>query len=495
MQLQHKSFLRCSDKRRQTVEFANPVYRDLRIRVRERSSAVPLIEFPVRVQVNDVHDMFRWINLEGECGESVAAKYATRNWTYWPESEHADADVVFVHGYNVHPDEAWDWSQAVFKRLWWVGMDAGFTAVLWRGNETQIWVPGENAYATKNYHQNVLNAFRTAAGFAREVNVIPSQRKYIIAHSLGNMLVSAARQFHGLAYDCYMMLNAAVPIEAYDAENGVTVESKSCMTPSEWRDYPDIVKSAHWFELFDDADARHALTWKGIFKDVDKTVNFYSSRDEVVANGNGEDKSKFDRMYAWYNQERLKGSRWVDLIPEAGWAFGGNYLVEVFDGWDAGNRPQYHYRPYNPSEAAAIPQVDLKVRPLFRDFTKTAIYGTDGSSYVQSNDLFRWRVLSHGIPAESFAAGANPVPCWNETAATNNTSVVDSRNVNMAKQCGRSTKDGDFLSDTGEDETGEEEVNWTHSYFIQRSLYDTNELYDWLKVIIDNEKKEKGNGE
>ena len=34
-------------------------------------------------------------------------------------------------------------------------------------------------------------------------------------------------------------------------------------------------------------DERSGLTWKGLFMDVDNTVNFYSTRDEVVANGDG----------------------------------------------------------------------------------------------------------------------------------------------------------------------------------------------------------------
>ena len=29
----------------------------------------------------------------------------------------------------------------------------------------------------------------------------------------------------------------------------------------------------------------HGNSWKGLFRDVDNTVNFYSTRDEVVANG------------------------------------------------------------------------------------------------------------------------------------------------------------------------------------------------------------------
>ena len=38
------------------------------------------------------------------------------------------------------------------------------------------------------------------------------------------------------------------------------------------------------------------------FRDVDNTVNFYSTRDEVVANGDGSWKWPLTRKFAWYNQ-------------------------------------------------------------------------------------------------------------------------------------------------------------------------------------------------
>ena len=49
-------------------------------------------------------------------------------------------------------------------------------------------------------------------------------------------------------------------------------------------------------------DERSRLTWKGLFRDVDNTVNFYSTRDEVVANGDGSWKWPLTRKFAWYNQ-------------------------------------------------------------------------------------------------------------------------------------------------------------------------------------------------
>ena len=372
-------------------------------------------------------------------------------------------------------------------------MDAGFTAVLWRGNESQWWIPKiplvseSNGYSTKNYHQNVLNAFRTAGAFASDVNAkIPGARKYMIAHSLGNMLVSAARQFHGLQYNQYFMLNAAVPVEAYDPEGGVTDETKAAMTPAEWRPYPDRVRSSHWYELFLDTpwDARQGLTWKGLFKDVDNTINFYSSKDEVVANGDGGWKWPLKREFAWYNQERERGSYLVSFSPQAGWEFSDHYAIKVFVGVQNGVE-QYRYRKYEPEETALIADTNLMVRPFFRDFSDEQIYGDGGSAFLQANDMVRWYALSHGIPAESFAAGANPVPKWDKT-----------RNVDMAIVCNpKAQRTNEGGADPQEENSGSKKINWIHSYFIGNSLFDTKKLYEKLVEKINPCKLEEVDNE
>ena len=367
-------------------------------------------------------------------------------------------------------------------------MDPGFTAVLWRGNESQWWVPKvlfvteSNGYATRNYHQNVLNAFRTAGTFAAKINTqIPGARKYMIAHSLGNMLVSAARQFHGLQYDQYFMLNAAVPVEAYDSAGAVTEESKHAMTPSVWRPYPDRVRSSHWYELFlgTPGDARQGLTWKGLFKDVDNTVNFYSSQDEVVRNGNGNWKWPLTRKFAWYNQERARGSYLVSFSPQAGWEFSDHY-VKVDFVWLQNGVEQYRYRNYEPEETFSIADTNLMVRPFFKDFSDGRIYGEDGSAFLQANDIVRWYALSHGIPAESFAAGANPVPKWGAAFQGNVLKQARFikgllRNADMATNCVPK---------------GRKKLPWIHSYFIQNSLFDTQVLYEALVKQIGSTKSD-----
>ena len=473
------------------VEFAAVGWHVLRVEAVDVESGEVLFNSPVIVNALDVHRMYRWLNLESVCGANAGSKYDERLSVQWPDSEHADANVVFVHGYNVHPSEAWDWSQAMFKRLWWSGMDAGFTAVLWRGNESQLWISHKKCYATRDYHQNVLNAFRTAGIFATRVNAeIPGTTKYMIAHSLGNMLVSAARQFHGLQYEKYFMLNAAVPIEAYDPDGGVTTTSKNDMTPPEWRPYPDRVRATHWHELFLSLpnDARTNLTWKGLFKDVDRTINFYSSRDEVVANGGDKVAEILSRKFAWYNQEKYKGYYLVSFSPQAGWVFNGHYLKEVYGGV-LGGEPFYTYRRYTPEETVAITDENLRVHPFFKNFADESIYGDGGSELVCTNSYARWYALSHGIPVESFAVGANPVPKWGIPVQGNildrqNEAEDVIRNINMARNC---------VPGTDEDKANEseKELPWIHSYFIENSLFDTKILYEALVEQIGSTKPQK----
>ncbi len=168
-------------------------------------------------------------------------------------------------------------------------------------------------------------------------------------------------------------------------------------------------------------DERSGLTWKGLFMDVDNTVNFYSTRDEVVANGDGSWKWPLTRKFAWYS-------------------------------------------PY------------------------AELYGEGGSAFLQANPYVLWYALSHGIPAESFAAGANPVPKWGEPVQGNILKQVGFKqgvihNVDMASNCIPNKK-------------GVEVLPWIHSYFIENSLFDTAILYEALAVQIGSTKlNNPGKGE
>jgi hypothetical protein len=148
--------------------------------------------------------MIAWVNLRGVLGDSDGVP--TRlNTPDWPAVEHELGNVVFVHGYNMAEDaEVPLWAANVFKKLWWAGLDRGFVAVQWVGNEGQMYVPFVG-WVTPNYYGNVQNAFATAPVFKNTMDGIGGP-KWFLAHSLGNMLVSAA--IHDYNYDMAILFTS-----------------------------------------------------------------------------------------------------------------------------------------------------------------------------------------------------------------------------------------------------------------------------------------------
>ena len=227
------------------------------------------------------------------------------------------------------------------------------------------------------------------------------------------------------------------------------------------------------------------LTWKGLFRDVDNTVNFYSTRDEVVANGDGSWKWPLTRKFAWYNQEWARGAYLVSLSPLAGWKFSTYYSKTDVVGHLQGE-VVYGPRRYTPAETFEISDESLKAHPFFRGFRDAELYGEGGSAFLQANPYVLWYALSHGIPAESFAAGANPVPKWGAPVQGNIMDYQDYGrglicNVNMAMNCVPRTEVDDENGD-------EEELPWIHSYFIENSLFDTSVLFEAIVEQIGSTK-------
>ena len=90
-------------------------------------------------------------------------------------------------------------------------------------------------------------------------------RRIILAHSLGNMVVSSAIQDHGFRPDRFFMFNAAVPAEAFDATQWDTNALKNPFEFEDWFGYPAKSWASCWHSLFTTNDIRSKLTWKGRF--------------------------------------------------------------------------------------------------------------------------------------------------------------------------------------------------------------------------------------
>ena len=191
------------------------------------------------------------------------------------EPDTIDKNFVFLHGYNVNPDQARGWSADIYKRMYWSGSHAKFWAVTWEAANSQV----ANA-VTINLQTNIINAFNTAPQLSNFLNSL-SGTNVVAAHSLGNMLVlSTLNDYGNQSLNTYFMIDAAVAIEAIDSGASLNPD----MYPSAWTNYQNRLWASKWFNLWPTNDARSTLTWSGRLANLQNAsvYNFYSSGEEVL---------------------------------------------------------------------------------------------------------------------------------------------------------------------------------------------------------------------
>ncbi len=401
------------------------------IRLELHRAGKPVLKLFFGLSVSPVVEMFRFKNLLASAGGPSLPGDRLAEPSNYPDDLGSDKNFVFLHGYNVTMDESRGWQSEMFKRLFWSGSRARFHGVSWYGYQTKLF----DSF-TPDYHVNVENAFQTSgdlAAFLAQVSATGGTT--VAAHSLGNMVVSAALQDWNPPIENYFMLDAAVALEAYDAG-----ETRSRSSPNhnmvqwEWDTpagaYKESLRASEWYTLFPDGDHRRSLTWRGRFDRVPlaNVWNYYSSGEEVLAMHpqrssssviwnqskslyfgivTSEEVEVETARFAWVLQEKNKG-RGVTLLGQAdpirlgssdigGWEFNdADYFVQIDD---------HDIRRMRPAEANAIDPMRLRTKPFFRMGRELELYGSDGSEYAR---IHRDRLLGEMIPARSLPAGANP---------------------------------------------------------------------------------------
>ena len=260
----------------------------------------------------------------------------------------------------------------------------------------------------------------------------------VLAHSLGNMVVSEAICSYGFKPDNTILLNAAIPAEAFDASLQDAEANKTTLVPQDWRDYDSRTYASRWNELFSPTEPQSKMKWAGLFENIAKQspktrfYNFYSSDDEVFElRDNIEDgflppqyrgtlhwelegwapwdllkslvpETTFSR-YAWQKQEFLKGTHAIFGTADGGWAFD---LKKVHD--DLNNQDRWVLR-YTPEEANsmltnATSRLTLKHTPVFS--ATPSMLSPNAGLEKQRNE--RYEILAYRIPALSPAMGSIP---------------------------------------------------------------------------------------
>ena len=366
----------------------------------------PLFEMKLPLSISPVEDMFRWIDERWVCGDTNCVPTRVGEPSNYPDSECDNKHYIFVHGYAVSVQSARGWAAEMFKRLRQSGSNSRFTAVDWRGDDTRgaVGVPGLTDEAP-NYYINVEHAFATASRFVDDCAAL-NGRKIILAHSLGNMLVSSAAKDHGLVYDKYYMLNAAVPMEAYD-NNAFS----PAMIDHDWRGVTNAVYSANWNLLFNDEDGRSKFSWKDRFSGIANTVNCFSQSEDTLGNvaENHWLSGKLYRGNFWAMQEVLKGTKYAEHAPEdwqmnseGGWGYNDYYATNRnYVTWP-NRRMTDRFR----NRITKLSRDDIVVHPVFKPFLENWLFTTNDIPQERISPICP-RILADAIPATSLAAGAN----------------------------------------------------------------------------------------
>ena len=380
----------------------------------------PLISVSLKCDVREVGDMICTLNLCGKSGTFAQCKIDDSDF------QMGDKTVVYLHGFKVSEDYAAGWNEDAFKRLYQSGSNAKFVGVAWPGIEVGSSEPG------LYYHRCAYRAFQKAKEFAELYKKHFADKKTVLmAHSLGNILVSSAIQdYEGVNPNCYFILNGAVPSEAYDESRynpmgkveQYLINFRWRKTEGEDSGYPLVSYCSEWHRLYENdktnsGKSRAELTWKGRFKDVcqrsKKVINYSSPGDEVFEISTDENFSQITgnrptihsydaSQFCWQKQEVYKGVSawdWMKDSDEGGWGFNPKEGCSLRDA-DVNEEK----RAYTKDNMKLIGEDELKNRlkekPAFNVNPKAVF---QGSAIVAKDE--QDRLLSCAIPAVSLAMG------------------------------------------------------------------------------------------
>jgi hypothetical protein len=408
----------------------------LQIRRKDDNSLVASSELPFRVC--EVEDMFRTVNLMHVTTEydntprnrdSQGVITRTTEPPSYPDSETNGKYFAFIHGFNVSPAKSKGWNAEIFKRMHQLGSKARFIGITWDSDEL-----------LPNYHRAVFQAFQTGDALDAALSFTAGSDLTIVAHSLGNMVVSHAIQSGGFLPNRYYAINAAVPREAYSS-SGISLPEQRSMVESGWKNYWDYnpttavepplkhLLAAHWHQRFPPDDNRSKLTWKDRFIDISNRTDFYnfhSEGDDVVRDADPENDSASVlrtalsgngfSAYSWAAQEYVKGGTsgaMFAMLPidriQAGWSLNISHMnYEIF-----GNSGQF--MPISPAGASTIATSTLTAEPFFGKLKELNLHhpalgvGTLGSQTAGIHKV-RYDLLARSIPAMSFAAATHSIP-------------------------------------------------------------------------------------
>jgi hypothetical protein len=216
--------------------------------------------------------------------------YPEVTWSSGPEPDFEKRNyVVFVHGFNVNPDQAFESAAELYKRLWWSGYRGNFIGLTWHGDEFD---PLRHScpdlisgVCTAVFFPNLQNAFQTSPRLKEFLSQTvqgvwgaSAENVYLIAHSLGNLVALDSLRLHSVENNGAKLplvrnmvsIEAAVWAETFRAQASYEYDTSLRLEYTE-----DDLKRNSWAFWFNQTESP-------VSSAVSKLINSYVFLDEAL---------------------------------------------------------------------------------------------------------------------------------------------------------------------------------------------------------------------
>ncbi len=257
----------------------------------------------VQLEIRDIQDFYSVVNLRGK----------TPHWDSENIIGKTQPLLLFIHGYDVSEEYAKTISfPTIYKRMYWTGFNGDMIGIVWQGDEDGPWLEEVN-----EWYFNMENALQTAPQLASFINLLTLHPQFrgrpihILAHSLGNMVVSQALKeplIQPGQIQNYFLMQAAVAKNCY----GYTEDRSTQM----WK-CADTNTPNTGFPLFVDRYGKQFLNLNLVGTQLDDCDDLWYAYMSINQN------SRKTRYINTYSDEDMVLSRWFKLFA------GGSYSISL----------------------------------------------------------------------------------------------------------------------------------------------------------------------
>lgn len=231
------------------------------------------------LDLRDVKDMYERVHITGVTNSVpplgfLSSNYQQQNALRSTSDEDTNI-IVFVHGWRMGMWDYLNFSESMFKRLYWQGYRGRFASVRWDTLSHDDFRLASTLQSFLTFNSSEYRAWQSAKGLSDYLTSLkqrfPNYNVNVCSHSMGGIVMAEALKLQLAAgqhnVNNYVLMQVAVPASCYDTTftnyPPMLAAEASQPTPNTYRGYPGAISGAVSGHL----------------------VNFYNTNDYALATG------------------------------------------------------------------------------------------------------------------------------------------------------------------------------------------------------------------